>query len=318
MFVFGVAFSLSAETIILKSGQKVEGKIVDKSSQVIKVDVSGITLTYYMDDVDRIEQSQEAGESVQEKPSEDGLDIAINPMMELDFMTKSEVLDLRRSYVSQYPDLASPRYQPSESIFGQMQDKKAWWGIDGISCYGPGQRSIDGPSEETRFLVNPYLLLGVIESTAHIINGKNIACSANYPEAIKLFWHSSHDWAKATYDVSTYMKVGKTYRYSNADELYLVAYNARDLGFNYLYVDPDQTRGIDMSNISRQPVPLKQYIHCGGSCGYPGGCNNMSPTEPYMVIRVSSLPAWVYVKLWKRAPVSSAQQADMIFIIEMV
>jgi len=44
-----------AETIYLKSGIKVEGKIVEKTDQQVKVDISGITLTYFADEIDRIE-----------------------------------------------------------------------------------------------------------------------------------------------------------------------------------------------------------------------------------------------------------------------
>jgi len=44
-----------AETIYLKNGTKVEGKIVEKTEQQVKVDISGITLTYFTDEIDRIE-----------------------------------------------------------------------------------------------------------------------------------------------------------------------------------------------------------------------------------------------------------------------
>jgi len=44
-----------AEMILLKNGTKVEGKIVEKTDQQIKVDVRGITLTYFPDEIDRIE-----------------------------------------------------------------------------------------------------------------------------------------------------------------------------------------------------------------------------------------------------------------------
>ena len=43
------------ETVYLKSGKKVEGKIVDKGADYIKVDMGGMTLTYYQEDIDRVE-----------------------------------------------------------------------------------------------------------------------------------------------------------------------------------------------------------------------------------------------------------------------
>lgn len=246
--------------------------------------------------------------------SSNGLNITVNPMAELDFKTKSEIFDIRRSYINKYPELIRADYKPSDQVFGQIQDKKAWWGMKGTSCNGNGKDSIEGVSEESRFIVNPYLLIGLKENGAYIIKG--IACSAIYPQAIKLFWHCSNNWGKVIYDISDYMKNAKIY-YPNADELYLVAYNARDYGFNYLFIDPSQASGVETSNFARQPVPLKQFIHTGGSCGYPGGCNNMSPEESHLVLKISSLPASVKVKLWKKAPTNAEQKPDMVFIIEM-
>lgn len=43
-----------AETIILKSGKTIEGKITEKTSEYIKIDFSGTPLTYYLEDIERI------------------------------------------------------------------------------------------------------------------------------------------------------------------------------------------------------------------------------------------------------------------------
>jgi hypothetical protein len=329
VFFFFFLTPAFAEILVLKSGQNVTGKITGQDKKSIKLNIDGVELTYFNEDIDRVEVSilkqkesqvspvKSISESKGGQGEEDGLTIAINPLVELDFKTKSEVYELRKGYVRQYPELAIPGYRPSEQIFGQIEDKKGWWGISGISCYGPGEKGIEGLSEESRFLVNPYLLVGVVENNAHIVSKDGSYCSANYPKATKVFWHRSHYWAKATYNVSDYIAVAKQYRYSDPNALYLVAYNARDYGFNYFCIDLDKTVGVDESNFSREPLPLNQFIHCGGSCGYAGGCNNASPTEGHMVINVVSLPAWVYVKLWKAAPVAATQDADMIFIVEL-
>ncbi len=49
-----ISFSLFAETIILKSGKTVEGKIIEKAKGKIKVDIGGIPITYYTEDIDSI------------------------------------------------------------------------------------------------------------------------------------------------------------------------------------------------------------------------------------------------------------------------
>ena len=320
VFSLSGVFSLSAETVVLKSGQKAQGRILSQDAQSVKMDVNGVEVTYFRDEIERLESSSTSDPEAQQQQArpeavsveEDGQEIAINPMIELDGMTKSEVLDVRRYYVRQHPDLARPNYVPSEAVYGQIADKKPWWGIEGISCYGPGERSIEGPSEESRLLANPYLLMAVTEDTVPTNPGQ--ISYLNYPRVLKLFWHSSRDWAKATFDVGTYRSV----RGNHADDLSLDGLNARDYGFTYLYIDPSQTRGIQTSPLSPQPIALKQFIHCGGSCRYPGGCNNMSPYEPHMILKIVSLPAWVPVKLWVRPPANAQQPPDMVFILELV
>ncbi len=51
-------FSAFAETIVLKSGKKVEGKIIEKTDKYIKVDFDGVPLTYFFDMIERIEGEQ--------------------------------------------------------------------------------------------------------------------------------------------------------------------------------------------------------------------------------------------------------------------
>jgi len=45
----------SAETIVLKSGQTIEGKIIEKTDKYIKIDFEGVPLTYFMDEIDKVE-----------------------------------------------------------------------------------------------------------------------------------------------------------------------------------------------------------------------------------------------------------------------
>ena len=78
-------------------------------------------------------------------------------MIKLDLMKKTEILELREKYVSEYPELLNAAYKPSEDVFGQVEDGKPWWGILGISYYGSGQKSIEGPSKDSRYIINPFL-----------------------------------------------------------------------------------------------------------------------------------------------------------------
>jgi len=60
MFVLiGILFlsvsSVFAETIVLKSGETVEGKLIEKTDKYIKIDFQGVPLTYFFDEVKSID-----------------------------------------------------------------------------------------------------------------------------------------------------------------------------------------------------------------------------------------------------------------------
>lgn len=49
------AYTAFAETILLKSGQKIEGKITERTDKYIKVNFADVTLTYFLDDIASID-----------------------------------------------------------------------------------------------------------------------------------------------------------------------------------------------------------------------------------------------------------------------
>lgn len=247
------------------------------------------------------------------------LDIELNPMIEIDFKTQEEIYHIRKKYVFQYPQLVKDEYSPSESVFGQIEDNKPWWGIEGHFYYGSGQKSIEGPSEESRFIVNPYLLVGMIEPYAYTMAGTMDKPFSFPPKPLKLVWSGADSTVKVTYDVTTYFHNLEKYRYFQAKErnLHLVAYNARDFGLNYLYVVPEKSQNIVSANKKKEAISILQFIHCGGSCGYPGGCNNMSPNQNELNIKVGQVPALACIKLWRNKPSSVDQKPDIFYLIEM-
>ena len=44
-----------AETIVLKSGKTVEGKMLEKTDTYIKLNINGMPITYYTDQIERID-----------------------------------------------------------------------------------------------------------------------------------------------------------------------------------------------------------------------------------------------------------------------
>ena len=96
------------------------------------------------------------------------IEIPLNRPTALNFKSKAEILSLRRAAVSKMPILLRSGYQPSEVVFGQIEDGRSWWGMDGSFVWGAGNRSLEGDSEESRFLVNPFLLVGANSGSALI------------------------------------------------------------------------------------------------------------------------------------------------------
>lgn len=85
------------------------------------------------------------------------IDIELQPAIELDYLTKEEVLQLRSEAVYGHPDPISSRCRPSEQVFGQIENGLPWWGIKSEFFFDNGSRSIEGPAEESRFIMFPYL-----------------------------------------------------------------------------------------------------------------------------------------------------------------
>ncbi len=246
------------------------------------------------------------------------LDIRINEPVELDFLSRAQVYSLRKKYVNQYPHLVRGNYSPSDNLFGGIAGGKPWWGLEGVFCKGSGRRSIDGRSEESRFWANPFLLLGLDECLSFRMGKKR--CFAVYPHPLSLLWCAPEHKAVATYDMSRFLRE-KEEIFGNAKgiTLFLENYNARDFGFSFAYASPGLSKNVsdaEGGRLLKGPCALSSYIHLGGSCGYPGGCNNASPFQPALYISVDSLPATLYCKLWYKMPKDVSRAADFTYIIE--
>src|SRR5262249_11368696 len=89
--------------------------------------------------------------------------VPLREMIELDGKTREEVLTWRSACVVEHPELLArfgiTTYSPMPAVFGGIEDNRPWWGILGLDYFGDGPRASAGPSEESRFLGNPYLLV---------------------------------------------------------------------------------------------------------------------------------------------------------------
>lgn len=252
----------------------------------------------------------------------------INPPSALNFLSRQDILSRRRDFVMQHPELLVYQYAPTGQIFDAMEDGKPWWGMKGQIFYGAGQRSIEGDAEESRFLNNPFLLVQANLILEKIPYNSNAFASQEELDRTDIplecgpgsaVIYPAERREEINYNLSEFLE--KSSRATRAKvslpdaKLDLVAYNARDLGFNYLAVSKAYSVNINkVGNI----VDIDQYIHTGGTCGYPGGCNNMSPyNDKLFDLGVTKLPARACVHLWKNRPRSESDNPDFQILINL-
>jgi hypothetical protein len=252
--------------------------------------------------------------------------IPIYPPVELNYQSKSAIFKARKQFVMTQPKLITGPYTPSEDVFGRIEDGKPWWGIEGMSYYGAGNKSILGPAEESRFIMNPFLLVGDSNGGSTLFDKHKVPASRLhqgyfpfYCQPRDLKWWPSESRAEVTYDARSFQQWSCQINGSQTSYggiIQLEAINARDLGLEYIYVPIERCTNIKAGSPMRAAMSIPQYIHCGGSCGYPGGCNNMSPTTAELdSLRLTALPARLEIWLWKSAPQTGKEPADMVFVI---
>jgi len=260
-------------------------------------------------------------------------EVVLNRPVEFDFLSRADVLRVRRDAVAQHPSIIHPGYRPSPAVFGQIEDGLPWWGNAGQYFHGPGATSIDGPSEESRYIVNPLLLVavdfvglspwsdGFEWDRGRVGDGEwNDPDFPLYCRESSLTWWPHQSRAEAVYDLSVHLEKLNGYtaaRTSLADAVFrLMPDNARDMDLNYLAVSPERSWNVSKADWRREPVRILHFIHRGGSCGYPGGCNNGSPYQPELDnFRVEALPAHLDVLLWRDRPEDVWQPPVMRFTV---
>ena len=265
------------------------------------------------------------------------LEIDINPVVEFDFKKKSEILKLRSDAVHRHMELIKDKYIPSDAVFGGIEDSRPWWGLKGYHFYWKGQDSIKGASKESRYVMNPFLLVA-----AHLYGNslytliyerwkKSLSSDGSlvkdaipsYSQAVKLRWWPKERRIEVIYNLSEFFHdmYGANMNSGDFSDMAfdLVAYNARDMNLNYLYVSLTNSTNVEQKGHSSTPVKIKHFLHRGGSCGYPGGCNNMSPDHPAVQeMRILKLPALLEVFLWEKQPESLEARPEITVKLKFI
>jgi len=265
------------------------------------------------------------------------IEITINPAIEFDFKKKSEILKLRSEAVHKHMELIKDQYIPSEAVFGRIEDSRPWWGLEGYHFYWKGKNSIKGASEESRYVMNPFLLVAAHlygkslytltykrwEQSLSLVDTLVKDKIPSYSQATKLRWWPKEKRVEVVYDLTAFFKEMYGDNMDSADffdmMFSLIAYNARDMNLNYIYISLANFINVEQKGHSSKPVKNRHMLHRGGSCGYPGGCNNMSPDHPAVQeIKILKLPALLEVFLWKKQPKSLEVQPEITVKLEFI
>lgn len=237
---------------------------------------------------------------------------------------------MREKEVAKYPQLLSEPYTPGES-FDLLEGGKPWWGLYGLHVFREGKRSIEGPSKESVYFLSPFRLVAAEANNIGVFRPNSLTVQELKTPGFPFYWNSRavkfdarNAMSQETYDVTGYHRalakwLPKLKRDVVVQGFSLIAYNARDMGLYYMYLDPKNSLNVQKWS-SRDALEIPQMLHCGGSCGYPGGCNNMSPhREETDNNRLTKLPARAYVKLWRERPRDpNTSKPDFVAVLDFI
>lgn len=243
--------------------------------------------------------------------------VEINPLISLSGKTRKEIFELRKLFV-QESIFHIPGYTPSAEVYGQIEDRKPWIAV--TFCYLRDEPfPTQGPSEETRFINNPAILIGLESNLlvldpedAHLLN-KSFCTSpaANYIPK-KIYYDADDKEITVIYPKPSFFSK------SSAEFFFFNGKNARDLGYDYAYLDLSRSRTqakfAQAVNITNRVHKFQDFFHTGGRCRVPGGCNNGSPNQPELNFNENFQARQkqvFYFKLWRKRPSSPEDPADI-------
>lgn len=231
----------------------------------------------------------------------------VNPVSDYDNLSKEDIYSLRKKYVSE--SLFSYNgYEPSEEVFGQIQSYKPWYGLTYSGCIVNTigtNKVIEGPSEESRFVNNPNMLVGIVSGAQDVPLGHSVCFD-------KDFWAMPESMS---YD-STTKTITAIYNFRYKGYYILTGINARDFGYRYVFADKvENFKFRNTPNISEQVFEFVDYIHLGGSCKFNDGCNNGSPHQRYLDFTFDDFPAELHIKLFRERPSTTHVTPDINYKI---
>lgn len=255
----------------------------------------------------------------------ESISINLNGLMNYNGKSTDELMAMRLRNVNTHPELLTAPYKPSAQVFS-IDGKNPWWGLRGYMFRGRGISTTDGMSRESVYFGNPYVLV------CPEFYGTNMHWSSSrfpkdddfakvfptylQPQSVKIIPKEKRE--EITYDVMSYYNNVKSMLDSawpiSEIAFDLFAYNARDFGYNYLYIEPGKS-----SNISKMPpdvIPIDQVLGTKTRDTCAPTCNDISSPDALLGYKLKNLPAKCHILLWKAKPTSHVAPED--FRIDLI
>ncbi|MBX9771136.1 MAG: hypothetical protein K2X29_07180, partial [Candidatus Obscuribacterales bacterium] len=200
--------------------------------------------------------------------------IPVERIIKLNGVTNEQLYQLRTNAVEKNKNLLADTYEPSDTIFGMCESKKPWWGVWGMHIYREGQHAPDGPSKESMYILNPFRLVSAEANNVGLWNKAAVTPADMSNPEFPFLWESGPvlfnaklATAQVWYNITKYNESLKKWQKSmkvHVDHIpgfSLIAYNARDFGYHYIYLDPQKSFGL--KRWPAQAVQITQFLHCG-------------------------------------------------------
>ena len=252
----------------------------------------------------------------------------LNEPEEFDNKFVTEILTTRVGTMRYYQEKGminlDDDYKVSEKIFGQIKNKRPWWGWKGFACKGPGVNSPAGLSKASNFINNPMLLVGIDTRRPWYVN--NWDCPDLYPKVISLELIPDQKKFVVNYELSDFHeKIFSKVSWKERNPEHFIyfyqlnALNARDFGYEYGYVsDYKNIKFASSNNISDNICNFKNSLQVNGHCGATGmECNDIVSSPEEMVFAVEKYPAEITLHLFKELPKTTDAQADVVYEIKI-
>ena len=244
--------------------------------------------------------------------------IALNGLMNYNGKTAEQLFAMRSKSAAAHPELLKAPYKPSSEVFN-IDSKAAWWGLKGYIFRGKELDKVEGVSRESIYFGNPYVLVAPewYGSGMHYANSRfpretdfaNVFPTYVPPVSVTLYPKEKRE--EVVYDTMKYYNDVRSMQDGDWPisevSFDINAYNARDFGYNYLFVDPNQSK--NLNKLPQQVIQITQGIVSKKSCAEP--CNDEPIVDDLAGFKIKNLPAKCYLKLWRQKPTSHLSDPDL-------